>query len=304
MNKKHIVIGGAGFIGSNLVDALVNRGDSVRIIDDLSTGSLDNVNHAADFIQADISSPGVEDTLAPNFEGADTVFHLAAMARVQPSIEDPVRYDAVNVGGTLRILKLCSDIGVKRFVFSSSSSVYGEPEYTPTDESHPKNPMSPYAANKLLGEIYCKMFSDVYKLPTVCLRYFNVYGERQPLSGAYALVMGIFADQLLQGKPMTINGDGEQRRDFTYVRDVVAANILAAESDKVGNGDVFNVGNCDNRSVNQLADLLGGDKVYGDSVIEPRETLANNDKIREVLGWEPTMDLEDWVPGWKKSIGL
>lgn len=303
MSKQQLVIGGAGFIGSHVVEALIDRGDSVCVIDDLSTGSLDNLNNAADFVEADISEPGIEDTLAQHFDGADQVFHLAAMARVQPSIEDPVRYDAVNVGGTLRMLKLASDAGVEKFVFSSSSSVYGEPEYTPTDELHPKNPMSPYAANKLLGEVYCNMFGEVYELPTVALRYFNVYGERQPLSGAYALVMGIFANQLLEGKPMTINGDGEQRRDFTYVKDVVAANLLVADSDDAGYGEVYNVGNSDNRSVNQLADLLGGDRVSADSVIEPRVTLANNNKLR-ALGWEPTMELEDWVPGWKKSIGL
>ena len=304
MSKKCLVIGGAGFIGSNLVDALVGKGYSVRVIDDLSTGKLDNINHAADFVDADISEDGVEDTLSPYFDGAAYVFHLAAMARVQPSIEDPVRYDAVNVGGTLRMLKLAADHNIEKFIFSSSSSVYGEPEYTPTDEDHPKNPMSPYAANKLIGEIYCKMFSEVYDLPTTCLRYFNVYGERQPLEGAYALVMGIFADQILNDKPMTINGDGEQRRDFTYVGDVVNANILAAESDDVGYGESYNVGNCDNRSVNQLADLLGGARVHGPSVIEPRETLANNNKINDMLDWSPTMELEDWVPGWKKSLGL
>ena len=162
----------------------------------MSTGSLDNVNHAAEFIEADISDEGIEDTLEHYFEGTDYVFHLAAMARVQPSIEDPVHYDAVNVGGTLRMLKLAADAGAEKFIFSSSSSVYGDPEYTPTDEVHPTNPISPYAANKLIGEVYCKMFAEVYHLPTVCLRYFNVYGERQPLEGAYALVMGILADQL------------------------------------------------------------------------------------------------------------
>lgn len=302
--KNCLVIGGAGFIGSNLVDGLLSSGNSVKVIDDLSTGFVDNINDAAEFIEADISEDGVEETLAPHFEGVDYVFHLAAMARVQPSIEDPVRYDAVNVGGTLRMLKLAADANVEKFVFSSSSSVYGDPEYTPTDENHPTNPISPYAANKLIGEIYCKMFAEVYDLATVSLRYFNVYGERQPLEGAYALVMGIFADQLLKGKPMTVNGDGEQRRDFTYVKDVVNANILAAESDDAGFGEVYNVGNSSNRSVNDLANLLGGERVYGDPVIEPRETLADNTKIKKVLGWRPTVELEDWVPLWKKDIGL
>ena len=317
MSKKCLVTGGAGFIGSHIVDALIDAGHSVTIVDDLSTGKLDNVNHAAEFVEADISKDYVEDslssyvdadvvadTLKPYFDGVDYVFHLAAMARVQPAIEDPVKFDLVNVGGTVRMLKLAADAGVEKFIFSSSSSVYGDPEYTPTDELHPTNPISPYAANKLIGEIYCKMFAEVYGLATVSLRYFNVYGERQPLEGAYALVMGIFADQLLKGKSMTINGDGEQRRDFTYVKDVVNANMLAAQSDDAGFGEVYNVGNGGNKSVNDLANLLGGKKVYGDPVIEPRETLADNTKIKGVLDWRPTVELEDWVPLWKKEIGL
>jgi UDP-glucose 4-epimerase len=300
---KSIVVGGAGFIGSNLVDELVSRGEEVVVVDDLSTGLLDNLNPGAGFVEADISDCRLEAHIGSHLKGATNVYHLAAMARVQPSIEDPVTYDKVNVGGTLRLLKLCADNNVSKFVFSSSSSVYGEPDYTPTDEGHPTTPLSPYAANKLIGEIYCRMFSEVYELPTVCLRYFNVYGERQPLTGAYALVMGIFANQRLSGEPMTINGDGEQRRDFTYVRDVVRANILAASSD-VSDGTAFNIGNGDNRSVNQLADLIGGDRVSREAVIEPRITLADNSLVQNVLGWKPSMELEDWVPGWKESIGL
>ena len=151
--KNCLVIGGAGFIGSNLVDGLLSSGNSVKVIDDLSTGFVDNINDAAEFIEADISEDGVEETLAPHFEGVDYVFHLAAMARVQPSIEDPVRYDAVNVGGTLRMLKLAADANVEKFVFSSSSSVYGDPEYTPTDEDHPTNPISPSLLNPPINPI-------------------------------------------------------------------------------------------------------------------------------------------------------
>jgi len=303
-NLTSVVLGGAGFIGSNLVDELVLQGHRVFVVDDLSAGSLDNVNKDSTFVKADISEPGVEDVLRPYFEQSNFVFHLAARARVQPSIEDPVHYDSVNVGGTLRMLKLASDCNVDKFIFSSSSSVYGDPQYTPMDEDHPKNPLSPYAANKLIGEVYCKMFSEVYQLPTVSLRYFNVYGERQPLQGAYALVMGIFANQLLGGKPMTINGDGEQRRDFTYVKDVVRANISAALSDDAGYGEVYNVGNGDNRSVNDLAKLLGGPTVHKDPVIEPRVTLADNSKLRKHLNWQPSVVIEDWVSDWKSSIGL
>ena len=148
------------------------------------------------------------------------------------------------------------------------------------------------------------MFSQVYKIETVSLRYFNVYGERQNLDGAYALVMGIFAHQRLNGKPMTIRGDGEQKRDFTYVGDVVNANILASQSKKVGKGEVINIGNGDNRSINQIANMIGGEKVYIDPVIEPKETLADNSLAKELLGWEPTQRIEDWVPTYKKEIGL
>jgi UDP-glucose 4-epimerase len=236
--------------------------------------------------------------------GVEVVFHLAAKARVQPSIEDPALYNHVNVQGIVNMLKLSVDCGVKRFIFSSSSSVYGMTEKLPSVEGDSKNPLSPYAAQKLIGEIYCKMFYEVYGLETVSLRYFNVYGERQPLEGAYALVMGIFAQQILDGEPMTINGDGEQRRDFTYVGDVVRANILTAWSQNVGKGEVINIGNGDNRSVNQLADLIGGDRIYRDPVVEPRETLADNSLAKELLLWEPLIMLEDWMDGYKKDLGL
>jgi nucleoside-diphosphate-sugar epimerase len=150
----------------------------------------------------------------------------------------------------------------------------------------------------------CKMFSEVYGLETVSLRYFNIYGERQNVGGAYAMVIGIFVDQLLNGKPMTIRGDGEQRRDFTYVGDVVNANILASQSENVGNGEVINIGNGDNRSINDIADMIGGDRVNVDPVIEPKATLADNSKAEKLLGWKPTQNIEDWVPGYKKEMGL
>ena len=206
------------------------------------------------------------------------------------------------------MLEACRIHGVKRFVFSSSSSVYGDAEQLPTTEECSLNSMSPYALHKLIGEQYCKLYSELYDIETVCLRYFNVYGERQPTEGAYCLVMGVFAQQLLNGKPMTINGDGEQRRDFTYVGDVVKANIKAGFNVKISifkcEGDVFNIGNGDNRSVNQIADLLGGERIHGDTVIEPKETLSNNEKAIKVLDWKPTSTLEDWIPKWKEQIGL
>ena len=231
---------------------------------------------------------------------------MAALARVQPSIENPIEYHNANVNGTLNLLKASVDYGVKRFVFSSSSSVYGNVEQLPTPEEHELNPISPYALHKLIGEQYCKLFSELYDLETVCLRYFNVYGERQNTEGAYCLVMGIFAGQLLRGEPMTINGDGENRRDFTYVGDVVDANVRCMDYSSELNGDVFNIGNGDNRSVNQIANMLSenGDRVNRPPVIEPKETLADNSKAREFLGWKPTNKIEDWIVKYKEEIGL
>jgi UDP-glucose 4-epimerase len=309
---KCIVTGGAGFIGSNLVDKLIENGHEVLVFDDLSLGKKRNINKKAKFHKLNIASldPTKKivdlDKIGKLFEGVDTIFHLAAKTRVQPSIRNPYLWNTVNVGGTLNLLNLARIHGVRRFVFSSSSSVYGNvtEENLPTPETAPKNPLSPYGLQKLVGEQYCKLYSTIHNIDTVCLRYFSVYGERQPTKGDYSLVMGIFANLRLQGKPLTINGDGEQRRDFTYVGDVVSANIKASASDKVGKGEILNVGNGDNRSVNDIAKMIGGPVVYGDPVIEPRETLADNSKTRRLLDWKPTMKLEDWMPAYKKSLGL
>ena len=194
--------------------------------------------------------------------------------------------------------------GVKRFVYSASSSAYGESDIMPLVETMPTNPMSPYGLTKQMGEEYCKLFHTQYGLETVNLRYFNVYGERQNIDGGYCLVMGIFAKQSQAGEHMTIVGDGEQRRDFTYVGDVVNANIAAAISDKVGSGEVINIGNGDNRSVNQIADMIGGNKIHIPSRIEPKETLANITKAKELLNWEPTQKIEEWMPKYKKELGI
>ena len=303
-----IVTGGAGFIGSNLVDKLIDDGHEVIIFDNYSTGKKENVNPKAKFFLVDIShQPSFEHkTMKDIMSGVDVVFHLAAKARVQPSIENPIEYHNTNVNGTLNMLDACRRYGVKRFIFSSSSSVYGDIEQLPTPEEHELNPMSPYALHKLQGEQYCKLFSELYDLETVCLRYFNVYGERQNTEGAYCLVMGIFAGQLLKGEPMTINGDGENRRDFTYVGDVVDANIRCMDYPLELNGDVFNIGNGDNRSVNQIANLLSedGDRINREPVIEPKETLANNSKAKKMLGWKPTNKIEDWIIDYKEEMGL
>jgi len=303
MFKKAIVTGGAGFIGSNLVDKLINMDVEVHVIDDLSTGFKRNLNPKATFWEQDIS------TLNPDkpwseLEDTDIIFHLAALARVQPSIEDPIPFDKVNIGGTLRMLKLAHNLGVARFVYSASSSAYGNTTVFPTPETSSTNPLSPYGLQKFVGEQYCEMFSKVYGLDTVSLRYFNIYGERMSLEGAYKLAIPIFANQILEGKPLTINNDGEQRRDFTYVGDVVNANILAATHPEQLSGDVFNIGNGNNYSVNELADMLGGEKSYGNKVIEPFQTLADNTKAKMIFNWNPQGDLPSWIEQYKQELGI
>ncbi len=303
MFKKAIVTGGAGFIGSNLVDKLINMDVEVHVIDDLSTGFKRNLNPKATLWEQDIS------TLNPDkpwseLEDTDIIFHLAALARVQPSIEDPIPFDKVNIGGTLRMLKLAHNLGVARFVYSASSSAYGNTTVFPTPETSSTNPLSPYGLQKFVGEQYCEMFSKVYGLDTVSLRYFNIYGERMSLEGAYKLAIPIFANQILEGKPLTINNDGEQRRDFTYVGDVVNANILAATHPEQLSGDVFNIGNGNNYSVNELADMLGGEKSYGNKVIEPFQTLADNTKAKMIFNWNPQGDLPSWIEQYKQELGI
>ena len=301
--KKAIVTGGAGFIGSNLVDKLIDMGVTVSVIDDFSTGRMENTNNIAYYWKRDISDIDI-DELTSFMEGVDIVFHTAAKARVQPSIEDPLSFNKANVDSTLKILLAASRAGVKRVVYSASSSAYGNASRFPTPEEHLTNPLSPYGLQKYIGEQYCKVFSEVYGLDTVSLRYFNVYGERMLLEGAYCLVLGIFAKQMLEGKPLTINNDGNQRRDFTYVGDVVNANILAAQNYDKFNGDVFNIGNGKNYSVNEVAEMFGGEKVKGKKVIEPFQTLADNSKASLIMNWEPTGDLPSWIKNYKEELGI
>lgn len=301
---KYVVIGGAGFIGSNLTDFLIDNGHEVLVIDNLSTGKESNVNSKAELKILDISHHSSFETLVSLISGYDGIFHLAALARVQPSIENPHEFNKVNVNGTLFVLDAAVKAGVKRVVYSASSSAYGDAEIYPTPENHKTDPLSPYGLQKLIGEQYCRVFHHCYNLETVSLRYFNVFGERQALEGAYCLVMGIFAQQRLNGDPMTITGDGEQRRDFTYVKDVCMGNFLAMTSDKVGSGEVINIGNGDNRSVNQIADLIGGPKKYVEKRLEPFQTLADNTKAKNLLGWKPTVTVEDWIPIYKKDLGI
>jgi len=290
---KCMVTGGAGFIGSHIVDRLIKDGHEVVMVDDLSTGSQYNINPKAKFHKMDITEMNVRG-LCTMFEDADIVFHLAAFPRVEPSIHEPVGAHNINVNGTHNMLVAARDAKVKRFVLTSSSAVYGEAG-VPTDESHSTNPMSPYALHKLIGEQYCKLFSDLYGLETISLRYSNAYGEGQPTSGPYCNVMGIFEQQKSKGEDLTIVGDGEQRRDFVYVGDIVNANIKAGFLGIKFNGDIFNIGSGKNYSVNQIAEWIGGNTTNIPPRIEPKETLLDSNKANFILNWETIMELEEWI---------
>ncbi len=301
---KYIVTGGAGFIGSNLVDLLIEENHEVVVIDNFSSGKKENCNKKAQYFELDISDHSNFEDLKRILLGSAGVFHLAALPRVQESIDNPLHFEKNNTLSTINILKACADVNVKRLVYSASSSAYGNAVNLPSKEEDPINPISPYAMQKYYGEVACKMFADVYGVETVSLRYFNVYGERQSLEGAYALVMCVFARQRLNDEPLTIRGDGEQRRDFTHVKDIARANIMAMSSKKVGSGEVINIGNSDNRSVNQIAEMIGGPTVNVDPVVEPRETLADNSKAKDLLGWSPSIIIEEWVPKYKEELGI
>jgi len=299
---KYVVTGGFGFIGTHLAVSLLKEGHQVTIIDDCSSKDVQAPpwTDKCDFIQCDIAKP---DFYRKFLDGADAVFHLAAKARVQPSIDDPVLFDFTNVHGTVNLFHACVEAGVKKIVFSSSSSVYGDAEM-PTSETHPLSPKSPYGLQKKIGEEYLELFTQLYGIKGVSLRYFNVYGEGMPLGGAYATAIGIFLKQRKNDEKITIFGDGEQTRDFTYINDVVSANMLAAESDRLDDYEVFNVGNGDSCSVNDIANLIGGSKQHLDPKTEPRATLADNSKIRQKLGWTPTQSVDKWIPEYKKIINL
>ncbi len=298
---KTIVTGGAGFIGSHLTNALLERGFEVHVVDNLATGKRERLCPEAVFHNADIRDL---QAIAPIFTGAELVFHTAALPRVQPSIEDPITANDTNVNGALNVLVAARDAKVKRVVYSASSSAYGDQEKLPLTEDMPAEPLSPYGLQKYIGELYCRLFNQIYGLETVSLRYFNVYGPGASGEGAYALVIGKFLDQRRRGEPLTIVPDGRQSRDFTHVRDVVRANILAAESPKVGQGEVINIGGGHNHSVLEIAELIGGPRVFIEPRIEPKHTLADISRARELLGWEPQVKFEEGITELKKTFGL
>lgn len=296
-----IVTGGCGFIGSHMVDLLIQKGHEVIVIDNMSTGRIENLAHIKEkvkIVEADISQKGV---WIQYFKDVDWVIHLAALADIVPSIQRPEAYFKSNVDGTFNVLEASRMSSVKRFVYSASSSCYGIPDIYPTSEIAQLHPMYPYALTKLLGEQLVMHWRQVYKLPVNSVRLFNVYGTRSRTSGTYGAVFGIFLAQKLAGKPFTIVGDGNQTRDFTYVTDVVRAMYAVLESDKVG--QIYNVGSGRTVSVNHIAELLGGEKVFiPKRPGEPDCTYADITKITSEIGWEPLVSIEEGIRELLKNI--
>lgn len=292
--KKIIVTGGAGFIGSHLVDALVGKAEEIIVLDNFSTGRKSNLGHVVDDIRlfdCDISEAGDWQKL---FEDTDYVYHLAALADIVPSIEKPDSYYKSNVDGTFNILEACRTYQVKKIIYSASSSCYGIPDEYPTKETAEIRPQYPYALTKNLGEQLVMHWCQLYELPAVSLRFFNVYGPRSRTSGTYGAVFGVFLAQKLANKPFTVVGDGTQTRDFTFVSDIVNAIIAAAESDV--SGEIINLGSDNTYSINRLVELLDGDVVYiPKRPGEPDCTWANISKAKRLLNWQPKVSLEEGV---------
>jgi len=289
-SRPVLVTGGAGFIGSHLVDALLARGHRVRVIDDFATGSRAWLNPAAELHELDIRDARA---LAPALDGVDCVFHAAALPRVPLSIAQPLETHLTNVDGTLNLLIAARDRKVRRFIFSSSSSVYGDQPRLPLVETMSPNPGSPYALQKYIGEQYARMFSRLFGLETLSLRYFAVYGPRMPVEGAYMLAIAAFMRARRESRPLTIFGDGEQTRDFTHVSDVVEANLLAMDA-AVADGRVLNVGRGQATSINRIASMFGGPMEYREARPgDVRHTLADNREAQRTLGWQPKVSITE-----------
>lgn len=302
--KKYLVTGGAGFIGSHLVDKLIEQGHRVIVIDNLSTGKKENLNPEADFYNLDICD---FDKIKPLFKDIDYAFHLAAIPRVPISVKDPIGSSRVNISGTINVFKAASDSGVKRVVFASSSSVYGNQKELPLREDMMPNPISPYALQKLIGEQFAKLFIQLYQVSIVSLRYFNVYGPRIDFDSDYSLVIGKFLKQKVEGKPLTIFGDGKQTRGFCYINDVIEANIKAMKSQKLKGGEVINISSGESYSIDYLADLIGGEIQY----LPPRpgdvlHTKADITLAKNLLDWQPKISFKEGVKKtsqWFKESG-
>ena len=289
-----LVTGGAGFIGSHIVEQLIGLGHEVVVVDnEYSDNEKFHWRDDTYNVNIDITDKALKNA----FTNVDYVFHLAAEARIGPAIENPVNAVNINTIGTCNVLQCARDAGVKKVMYSSTSSGYGL-NPSPNDETQPDDCLNPYSVSKVAGEKICKMYTDLFGLKTVIFRYFNVFGERAPRKGQYAPVIGIFLRQLASGEKLTIVGDGEQRRDFIYVKDVARANIMAAISnaDDEAYGQVYNVGSGKNYSVNDIASFISNDTInIPPRVGEARNSLANIDKIYKTFAWKPETDVEQWI---------
>lgn len=284
-----LVTGGAGFIGSHLVDALVAKGMRVRVIDNFATATREYLNRTAELIEGDIRDAS---SIADAFAGVDTVFHVAALPRIPLSIAKPVETHMTNVVGTLNVLIAARDHHVRRVVYSGSSSVYGEQSRLPLVETMTPNPLNPYALQKYVGEQYTRMFHRLFAMQTLTLRYFGVYGARMPHEGSYVLAVAAFLKARRAGRPLEIFGDGEQTRDFTHVSDVVAANMLAMDCE-VADGHAINIGRGENVSISRIAKMIGGVVVHREARAgDMRDTLADRKEAERVLGWKPRVSIE------------
>ena len=298
---KCIVTGGAGFIGSNLVDSLLGKNYQVIVIDNESASENEKFywNKKAENYKYDICD---YEKIEPLFKGVDYVFHLAAQSRIQPAIKNPIRTVRVNCEGTTNVLQASRIHNIKKVIYSSTSSGYGLKNQPPLVETMSRDCLNPYSVTKVAAEDICKMYTDLFGVKTVIFRYFNIYGERQPVKGQYAPVVGLFQKMKKEGKPMTVVGDGEQRRDFTHVSDAVKANILAAEKDTVGNGELINIGTGKNHSVLEIVNMIGGDYIHiPERPGEARTTQADITKAKKLLGWEPKIKIDEWVKTQKKD---
>ena len=290
-----IVTGGAGFIGSHIVEEL-KRLDHMVVVIDNEYSDNDNFHWRKDTLNVDIDITDYKG-LKNAFTGADYVFHLAAEARIGPAIENPVNALNINTIGTCNVLQCAREVGAKKVLYSSTSSGYGLND-APNIETQPDDCLNPYSVSKIAGEKLCKMYTDLYGLKTIVFRYFNVFGERAPRKGQYAPVTGIFLRQKAAGEPLTIVGDGEQRRDYIYVKDVANANVMAAISnpDDDAYGQVYNVGSGKNYSVNEIASFISDDTInIPPRIGEARNSLANIDKIKKTFAWKPEVDVEEWI---------